>query len=80
MIFIDEIDSFLRERSSNDHQAHADMKCEFMTLWDGIGTPARPEGFGCVSAAASRTLPAGRGREASRLMAATFTRYCTLKP
>lgn len=41
MIFIDEIDSFLRERSSNDHQAHADMKCEFMTLWDGIGTPAR---------------------------------------
>ena len=38
IVFIDEIDSFLRERSSNDHQAHADMKCEFMTLWDGIGT------------------------------------------
>jgi SpoVK/Ycf46/Vps4 family AAA+-type ATPase len=38
VIFIDEIDSFLRERSSSDHQAHADMKCEFMTLWDGIGT------------------------------------------
>ena len=38
VLFIDEIDSFLRERSSNDHQAHADMKCEFMTLWDGIGT------------------------------------------
>lgn len=38
VIFIDEIDSFLRERSSSDHQAHSDMKCEFMTLWDGIGT------------------------------------------
>ena len=38
VIFIDEIDAFLRERSSNDHQAHSDMKCEFMTLWDGIGT------------------------------------------
>jgi len=38
ILFIDEIDSFLRERSSGDHQAHADMKCEFMTLWDGIGT------------------------------------------
>eukprot|EP01048_Picozoa_sp_COSAG05_P018486 COSAG05_NODE_2713_length_2739_cov_2.401136_4_plen_100_part_00 len=27
IIFIDEIDSFLRERSSSDHQAHSDMKC-----------------------------------------------------
>jgi ATPase family AAA domain-containing protein 1 len=31
IIFIDEIDSFLRERSQNDHEATAMMKAEFMT-------------------------------------------------
>ncbi|KAK1221153.1 mitochondrial dynamin GTPase Msp1 [Marasmius sp. AFHP31] len=36
IIFIDEIDSFLRERSSGDHEATAMMKAEFMTLWDGL--------------------------------------------
>jgi len=36
IIFIDEIDSFLRERSQNDHEATAMMKAEFMTLWDGL--------------------------------------------
>ncbi|WFD18728.1 hypothetical protein MCAP1_000937 [Malassezia caprae] len=36
IIFIDEIDSFLRERSSGDHEAMAMMKAEFMTLWDGL--------------------------------------------
>ena len=32
IIFIDEIDSFLRERSSGDHEATAMMKAEFMTF------------------------------------------------
>ncbi|KAJ3177621.1 hypothetical protein HDU87_004374 [Geranomyces variabilis] len=38
IIFIDEIDSFLRERKSQDHEVIAMMKAEFMTLWDGLGT------------------------------------------
>lgn len=38
IIFIDEIDSFMRERSSTDHEASATMKAEFMTRWDGLST------------------------------------------
>jgi ATPase family AAA domain-containing protein 1 len=38
IIFIDEIDSFLRERKSSDHEATSMMKAEFMTLWDGMNT------------------------------------------
>ncbi|KAI8800135.1 P-loop containing nucleoside triphosphate hydrolase protein [Cladochytrium replicatum] len=38
IIFIDEIDSFLRERKSNDHEATSMMKAEFMSLWDGLST------------------------------------------
>ncbi|KAK9449798.1 P-loop containing nucleoside triphosphate hydrolase protein [Limtongia smithiae] len=41
IIFIDEIDSFLRERSSGDHEAMAMLKAEFMTLWDGLTTDGR---------------------------------------
>lgn len=37
IIFIDEIDSFLRARSANDHEATAMMKAQFMSLWDGNG-------------------------------------------
>lgn len=36
IIFIDEIDSFLRDRSSSDHEVSAMLKAEFMTLWDGL--------------------------------------------
>ncbi|CAB4256775.1 similar to Saccharomyces cerevisiae YGR028W MSP1 Mitochondrial protein involved in sorting of proteins in the mitochondria [Maudiozyma barnettii] len=36
IIFIDEIDSFLRERSQSDHEVTATVKAEFMTLWDGL--------------------------------------------
>ncbi|XP_012939116.1 ATPase family AAA domain-containing protein 1 [Aplysia californica] len=38
IIFIDEIDSFLRSRSSTDHEATAMMKTQFMSLWDGLTT------------------------------------------
>lgn len=38
IIFIDEIDSFMRERSSDEHEATGMMKAEFMTLWDGLNT------------------------------------------
>ena len=38
IIFIDEIDSFLRTRNSADHEATAMMKALFMSLWDGLMT------------------------------------------
>lgn len=38
IIFIDEIESFLRNRSSIDHEATAMMKAQFMSLWDGLDT------------------------------------------
>jgi SpoVK/Ycf46/Vps4 family AAA+-type ATPase len=42
IIFIDEIDSFLRTRDSHDHEATAMVKAQFMQLWDGLET--RPQG------------------------------------
>ncbi|GME92816.1 hypothetical protein B5S28_g846 [[Candida] boidinii] len=41
IIFIDEIDSFLRERQSMDHEITASLKAEFMTLWDGLTSSGR---------------------------------------
>lgn len=41
IVFIDEIDSFLRERSSSDHEVSAMLKAEFMTLWDGLRSNGR---------------------------------------
>ncbi|XP_067857478.1 outer mitochondrial transmembrane helix translocase-like isoform X2 [Heptranchias perlo] len=38
IVFIDEIDSFLRNRSCSDHEATAMMKAQFMSLWDGLST------------------------------------------
>ncbi|KAG9133974.1 hypothetical protein Leryth_004677 [Lithospermum erythrorhizon] len=38
IIFIDEVDSFLGQRKSSDHEALANMKTEFMALWDGFTT------------------------------------------
>nr|XP_017239784.1 PREDICTED: ATPase family AAA domain-containing protein 1-B-like [Daucus carota subsp. sativus] len=38
IIFIDEADSFLRKRSSHDHEVSEKMKTEFMALWDGFTT------------------------------------------
>lgn len=38
VIFIDEIDSFLGTRKSNEHEAVTSMKTEFMALWDGFLT------------------------------------------
>ncbi|XP_039210200.1 ATPase family AAA domain-containing protein 1-A-like isoform X2 [Crotalus tigris] len=38
IIFIDEIDAFLRNCSTTDHEATAMMKAEFMSLWDGLQT------------------------------------------
>ncbi|AES72565.2 ATPase family AAA domain-containing protein 1 isoform X1 [Medicago truncatula] len=38
IIFIDEVDSFLGQRRSSDHEASLNMKTEFMALWDGFST------------------------------------------
>lgn len=40
IVFIDEIDSFLRARNTHDHEATAMMKTQFMMLWDGLSTEA----------------------------------------
>lgn len=34
------VESFLRNRSSQDHEATAMMKAQFMSLWDGLDTSA----------------------------------------
>ncbi|KAJ2512109.1 mitochondrial dynamin GTPase Msp1 [Coemansia sp. RSA 1939] len=36
IIFIDEIDAFLRTRGTTEHEVSSTMKAEFMTLWDGL--------------------------------------------
>lgn len=41
IIFIDEIDGLFRERSSSEHEAHKNLKAEFMQLWDGLTTDER---------------------------------------
>ncbi|TMS38066.1 hypothetical protein L596_004873 [Steinernema carpocapsae] len=38
IIFIDEIDSFLRSRQVTDHEVTAIVKAQFMTLWDGFAS------------------------------------------
>jgi len=43
IIFIDEIDSFLRVRNSQDHEATAMMKAQFMSLWDGLMTESNTD-------------------------------------
>jgi len=43
IIFIDEIDSFLRSRESHDNEATAMMKAQFMSLWDGLLSESRSD-------------------------------------
>jgi ATPase family AAA domain-containing protein 1 len=38
IVFIDEIDGLFRERSSSEHEAHKNLKSEFMQMWDGLAT------------------------------------------
>ena len=38
IIFIDEVDSFLGQRRTSEHEALTNMKTEFMALWDGFTT------------------------------------------
>ena len=43
IIFIDEVDSFLGQRKTTDHEALTNMKTEFMALWDGFTTDRKFE-------------------------------------
>ena len=36
VLFIDEIDSLLRQRGDTDHWAVSNMKAEFLSMWDGL--------------------------------------------
>ncbi|KAI6182945.1 Mitochondrial sorting-like protein [Aphelenchoides bicaudatus] len=38
IVFIDEVDAFLRRRDSCDNEATAMMKAQFMSLWDGFSS------------------------------------------
>ncbi|GLH12953.1 Spastin [Gryllus bimaculatus] len=67
-IFIDEIDSFLRNRNSQDHEATAMMKAQFMSLWDGLITD--PNCTVIVMGATNR--PQDLDRAILRRMPATF--------
>lgn len=68
IIFIDEIDSFLRARNSTDHEATAMMKAQFMSLWDGLITD--PNCTVMVMGATNR--PQDLDRAILRRMPATF--------
>lgn len=68
IIFIDEIDSFLRTRNSQDHEATAMMKAQFMSLWDGLITD--PACTVIVMGATNR--PQDLDRAILRRMPATF--------
>ncbi|MCO5552225.1 hypothetical protein L7F22_005737 [Adiantum nelumboides] len=41
IIFLDEVDSFLGQRKSSEHDALTSIKTEFMSLWDGFLTDQR---------------------------------------
>ncbi|KAJ3645563.1 hypothetical protein Zmor_023208 [Zophobas morio] len=68
IIFIDEIDSFLRSRNTTDHEATAMMKAQFMSLWDGLITD--PTCTVIVMGATNR--PQDLDRAILRRMPATF--------
>lgn len=68
IIFIDEIDSFLRARNSQDHEATAMMKAQFMSLWDGLITD--PTCTVIIMGATNR--PQDLDRAILRRMPATF--------
>ncbi|CAG2176869.1 unnamed protein product, partial [Oppiella nova] len=50
IIFIDEIDTFLRSRGNNEHEATAMIKAQFMILWDGLKSNKNNSGIIVIGA------------------------------
>ncbi|GBP08965.1 ATPase family AAA domain-containing protein 1-A [Eumeta japonica] len=68
IVFIDEIESFLRTRTQHDHEATAMMKTQFMSLWDGLITD--PDCTVIIMGATNR--PQDLDKAIQRRMPATF--------
>ena len=52
VLFIDEVDAMLAKRDSQrEHEAHREIKNEFMAQWDGIrtGSSASVDRVGCAT-------------------------------
>lgn len=68
IIFIDEIESFLRIRGSGDHEATAMMKTQFMLQWDGLVSNANT----CVLVLGATNRPQDLDKAILRRMPAQF--------
>ncbi|KAG7157752.1 ATPase family AAA domain-containing protein 1-A-like [Homarus americanus] len=68
IIFIDEIDSFLRVRATGDHEATAMMKAQFLQQWDGLAT----DHSRCVVVMGATNRPQDVDRAILRRMPAAF--------
>jgi len=68
IIFIDEIDSFLRVRAQGDHEATAMMKAQFLQQWDGLATDATR----CIVVMGATNRPQDVDRAILRRMPAAF--------
>ncbi|XP_068250993.1 outer mitochondrial transmembrane helix translocase-like [Palaemon carinicauda] len=68
IVFIDEIDSFLRVRASGDHEATAMMKAQFLQQWDGLAT----DHSRCVIVMGATNRPQDVDRAILRRMPAAF--------
>jgi len=68
IIFIDEIDSLLRVRSQQDHEATSMIKAQFLQLWDGLST----DRGACVLVLGATNRPKDVDSAILRRMPATF--------
>ncbi|KAG0717762.1 ATPase family AAA domain-containing protein 1-A [Chionoecetes opilio] len=68
IVFIDEIDSFLRVRNTGDHEATAMMKAQFLQQWDGLAT----DHGRCVVVMGATNRPQDVDRAILRRMPAAF--------
>jgi SpoVK/Ycf46/Vps4 family AAA+-type ATPase len=68
IIFLDEVDAFLRNRSSSDNESSAQIKAQFMSLWDGFSS----DGPGKVVIVGATNRPNDVDRAILRRMPRTF--------
>lgn len=68
IIFLDEVDAFLRSRQSTDNESSAQIKAQFMSLWDGFSS----DGPGKVVIVGATNRPNDVDRAILRRMPRTF--------